>query len=856
MSSYAPEKIFSVDDNRECITKFFQYVDEEVRRLAMSNKTLLFRIEDDINWLVTLGSGAEYTLAKSAENISADCLVTADSYAMVKLARGILKPMSAIMGGQLRLEGDTNVFGEVSSTLKLAVKAMMEHNKQHFSLDVSITNTYEMCEKADGGDKYTMYIIRSVDRIGGNYWHTPHRYSDFVLFRKALEQQGYKRLPQLPRKHLRSSVDASIVRRRVEDLALFLQLVLIQVGSEDEVIIQFLNAYPQNGDSASSSAALWLDVPGLADSSAERGTEGGDVADVDVSDITAMQRKKHALLTAQHHAAASIKHQRPRSVHATANQQDKPPPPRPTSSAPSSDEGGSQHNYLAALRGAVALEAGTQRNSLEGLEKQRTTALREEVFQLRKRLEVAERTAGWSSAADGSWANFIYDEGAHLSARIAGTFLFLLPRVTLWGTIVVLVIGISLPMLLSSTEAIAGTLSTLLTRDAAPLASSAPAAVLLQLSVVVNGLVLPLFLWLVFFTFMTFLCSAAYTRAPAAFSLLLYIFVPIIVSAHTAISDALLHSVVGSKTCTLEMDITGERCNLSPLLVVMDCLLWLGMELMRTRGLSLMVTVWLLSTYVNYSLSQFIFLGQQLSSSSLLLSILSTLQSVERMFTIYTPTATVVSAYLHLIVLLGLFGCTKRVASDSSSAKDYLDSKNESRNLYSSAFEALDRVLAGYVLAEVRSLKSVFLRIAQYVAGRPDLVSALWADTLKCLHDNCPISSDLYVRQTVEACLSAATHKEDRANGKVRGKRIKRLEELFESFDMRPLQSGCVAQTHRATMRVDGRLIEVRVKVQHPAVEAVLLTDMAAALFVVGGAARIDPKWKVLPHIHTCPELD
>jgi hypothetical protein len=267
---------------------------------------------------------------------------------------------------------------------------------------------------------------------------------------------------------------------------------------------------------------------------------------------------------------------------------------------------------------------------------------------------------------------------------------------------------------------------------------------------------------------------------------------------------------------------------------------------LRTRGFPLIVFSWAVSIAVNHTLTQFKSLGPQYCSSSPLLhSPLSTFQTIERMFTIYTPTATVVSAYLNLTLLLGMFGCTKRVASDSSSAKDYLDSKNESLNLYASAFDALDRVLAAYVLAEVRSLKSIFLKIGQYVAGRPDLVSGLWADTLECLHDNCPKSSDLHVRTTVEACLSASTHKEDRANGKARGKRIKRLEDLFESFDMHPLSSGCVAQTHRATMRIGGRLEHVRVKVQHAAVEATLMTDLSAALFIVKTAARFDPKWKV-----------
>lgn len=132
------EIFFSLEDNRECITIFFKYVNEECKK-SENKRKFLFCISQDINWIVNLNEGAEFILLKSLEKqqILFDCVITIDSYSMTKLARGVLKPMSAILGGQLKIDGNTDTFGELTPVLKSSVKLMMEYNKTNFNLDVS-----------------------------------------------------------------------------------------------------------------------------------------------------------------------------------------------------------------------------------------------------------------------------------------------------------------------------------------------------------------------------------------------------------------------------------------------------------------------------------------------------------------------------------------------------------------------------------------------------------------------------------------------------------------------------------------------------------------------------------------------
>uniref|UniRef100_A0A803P8G2 Protein kinase domain-containing protein n=1 Tax=Cannabis sativa TaxID=3483 RepID=A0A803P8G2_CANSA len=102
-------------------------------------------------------------------------------------------------------------------------------------------------------------------------------------------------------------------------------------------------------------------------------------------------------------------------------------------------------------------------------------------------------------------------------------------------------------------------------------------------------------------------------------------------------------------------------------------------------------------------------------------------------------------------------------------------------------------------------LGGFFLKVAQIV-GKPDLAPAAWVRRLVTLCDQAPATSFDVVRHELE--------KEFGRN----------VWDLFETFDEYPLGSASIAQVHRA--RLKGDKSDVVVKVQHPGVQDLMMTDI------------------------------
>ncbi|KMS97169.1 hypothetical protein BVRB_7g178320 [Beta vulgaris subsp. vulgaris] len=98
-----------------------------------------------------------------------------------------------------------------------------------------------------------------------------------------------------------------------------------------------------------------------------------------------------------------------------------------------------------------------------------------------------------------------------------------------------------------------------------------------------------------------------------------------------------------------------------------------------------------------------------------------------------------------------------------------------------------------------------FLKIAQII-GKPDLAPAAWVRRLVTLCDQAPPTPYEVVRIVVEKELGES------------------ISELFDQFDANPLGSASIAQVHRA--RLKGNINDVVVKVQHPGVQELMMTDI------------------------------
>jgi hypothetical protein len=872
-SKHKMDKYFSIDDNRECIAMFFRFINDEVKKVHLKG-IILFCIENDINWLVTLSEGSQYIVPKLLEQCSPDCIVYMDSYAMTKLARGVLKPMSAILGGQLKLEGDTNIFGEFSSILRSSVKAMMEHNKTNFNLDVSILKTYSQADDektknhgggggggGGSGSRHTEYVIRSIDRIGGNYWETPHRFSDFVNFRKILKDSGYLNLPDLPRKHIiQSSISPNVVRRRMEDLALFLQLVIIQIGSSEPHVVNFLGAYLSSNIQTTILQEHHDDhdmvSPGGIGDTDDRGEGGGNGEDIDrfPSSIDETLKMKHALKVAQEHVEYYVHEiQRKPSIssvpfysgsfsvdhnHTSAMINDT------TKSTISARDG--LTSQLSSTLNYSSLSISSSSNS------GRTNIVRNEIFQLKKRIESLESGSG---------------DGKSYSSSMASLFLHLLPRVTLWGTILSLILGITIPLLLSSSQRIIMNYSHFFESG----------VTLFLLLRTFSAVVTYLFSCIM----ILFIVSMPYSRLAAAVGLGIYLLYPLLspfLLMLLEIFHLLIHgdsvSLFSSSTplCGIGVYLADQAlCSYSPTRILITSLSFISYQILIRKGSLILLAIWLTSIPINYSIHTMKNFGVKVFPPHPLTTLFKYIMIIERLFTIYTPIATVVSAYIYLTLFLKVFGyatpslltgTNNTTTTDSHTNKSFPTSdanhrqfNDSNKNLTASAYHALDRVLAEYVLNEICSLQSIFIKMGQYIASRPDLVSSLWSTTLSKLHDNCPTSSSLYVKTLVETCLTHTKNKDEKYSTRhkiyYQKKKLRSLDELFESFDMKPIASGCIGQYHQATMIIDQQLYDVIVKVQHPTIETLFDIDMSALKAIVTVATKFYSKWTVSLLTHT-----
>ncbi|KNA17599.1 hypothetical protein SOVF_078750 [Spinacia oleracea] len=98
-----------------------------------------------------------------------------------------------------------------------------------------------------------------------------------------------------------------------------------------------------------------------------------------------------------------------------------------------------------------------------------------------------------------------------------------------------------------------------------------------------------------------------------------------------------------------------------------------------------------------------------------------------------------------------------------------------------------------------------FIKWGQWAATRPDLFARDLCSELSKLHSKAPEHSYAYTKRTVEKAFG------------------RKLTEIFESFDEKPVASGSIAQVHRAVLRFrhpgqKTKPTEVAVKVRHPGV--------------------------------------
>ncbi|MGQ0651893.1 MAG: ABC1 kinase family protein [Betaproteobacteria bacterium] len=114
---------------------------------------------------------------------------------------------------------------------------------------------------------------------------------------------------------------------------------------------------------------------------------------------------------------------------------------------------------------------------------------------------------------------------------------------------------------------------------------------------------------------------------------------------------------------------------------------------------------------------------------------------------------------------------------------------------------------------DIERLGTTWIKLAQLLSTRPDIIPPVYADGLARLQDEVEPFAFEQVEKIVASELGV------------------RLSKAFGHFDEKPLAGGSVAQVHHATLR-DGR--EVAVKVQRPGIREQVLEDLDAIGEAVG----------------------
>ncbi|KAI4374604.1 hypothetical protein MLD38_012583 [Melastoma candidum] len=120
-------------------------------------------------------------------------------------------------------------------------------------------------------------------------------------------------------------------------------------------------------------------------------------------------------------------------------------------------------------------------------------------------------------------------------------------------------------------------------------------------------------------------------------------------------------------------------------------------------------------------------------------------------------------------------------------------------------WERQHELAADKIYAMCADLGGFFLKVAQII-GKPDLAPGAWVRRLVTLCDQAPATSYDVVKLLIEKELGQS------------------LDDTFERFDMHPLGSASIAQVHRARLKGDKK--DVVVKVQHPGVQELMMTDI------------------------------
>ncbi len=135
------------------------------------------------------------------------------------------------------------------------------------------------------------------------------------------------------------------------------------------------------------------------------------------------------------------------------------------------------------------------------------------------------------------------------------------------------------------------------------------------------------------------------------------------------------------------------------------------------------------------------------------------------------------------------------------------------------AWDRQHRESAGEIATRAKRLRGLYIKSAQFLGARADLLPEPYIAALSQLHDRVPPQSYATIRPVLREALGAEP------------------EQVFAAFERRPVAAASLAQVHRARLR-DGR--SVAVKVQYPDIGRLVELDLRNLTTILGLVHRFE----------------
>jgi len=138
----------------------------------------------------------------------------------------------------------------------------------------------------------------------------------------------------------------------------------------------------------------------------------------------------------------------------------------------------------------------------------------------------------------------------------------------------------------------------------------------------------------------------------------------------------------------------------------------------------------------------------------------------------------------------------------------------------------------------LQDLGPSFIKLGQIISTRPDLIPPALIFELKKLQDDVPPVPFAEVRNVIESSLGD------------------KIENLFVSFDEKPLATASIGQVHRARLATPEGDAEVVVKVQRPGITSTVARDLELLHIMAVALERAIPETKIYGPIGLVAQFD